>query len=739
MHNTIRIGVLIGGMSIERDVSLNSGRTICDHLDTSLYTVIPLFHHTDGYIYRLPWRFLHRGKVVDFAYRLADEAPALRWDELPDQIDFLYSAAHGAHGEDGTLQGMCELLGIPYLGSGIMASTRAIDKWHQRELLHDLNVAHPHTARVTPDDIPRDEQDMHRLIEHLHTQGFVFPLIVKPRYEGSSLGVSKVTTSSELHGALHHAMYINTHAQDALIQECIEGTEICQILLAHDAPDNLIALPPTEIAHEHGTAIFDYSQKYMPGRAHKHTPPRCREAVITQMQQTAQHIATAYQFRTCVRIDYMLTHNGTAYVIDINTFPGTAPSAFAFLQAAEIGLSHTDVINRCIQVELQEKGLQQQSHEQGSYMETQHRTQVAVILGGSCHEREVSLESGRNACYKLSPHTYDVTPLFMSSEHKLYRITQRHLVRNTTEEIENLVSSDEQILWHDLPRLFDFVFLGLHGGVGENGAVQGALDMRNMPYNGSGRHASALCMNKYNVHQCLRRHGFHVPPHEYITREQWQSGVHETSLKYPIIVKPNDDGSSVNVLKANNHDECYQALNTIFCDNTVFCDNNSGALIEEMISGMELTVGVIGNETAYAFPPSYAVSQSDVLSMEEKFLPGAGENQTPAPLTEDELTFIRREVEQAYQALGCQGYARIDCFYQNAQQSLTGEARVVFLEPNTLPALTPATCIFHQAAEVGLKPMEFFDMLVQLGQARYAQDTSSSTAVTDTIAQQDAI
>lgn len=148
---------------------------------------------------------------------------------------------------------------------------------------------------------------------------------------------------------------------------------------------------------------------------------------------------------------------------------------------------------------------------------------------------------------------------------------------------------------------------------------------------------------------------------------------------------------------------------------TIFESGKENAFVEEFIAGMELTVGVIGNETARALPPSYSVTTSDILTIEEKFLPGAGENQTPAPLPAPALTLVQKTVESVYTTLDCKGYVRIDCFYQNAQQSSTGSERVIILEINTLPALTPATCLFHQAAEVGIKPMEFIDMLIQLG------------------------
>jgi D-alanine-D-alanine ligase len=143
---------------------------------------------------------------------------------------------------------------------------------------------------------------------------------------------------------------------------------------------------------------------------------------------------------------------------------------------------------------------------------------------------------------------------------------------------------------------------------------------------------------------------------------------------------------------------------------------------------MELTVGVIGNDKAYALPPSQAVTSSGILSIEEKFLPGAGENRTPAPLPRATLDLVQTTVARAYEEIGCSGYARIDCFYQTAQQSPTLQERIVIIEINTLPGMTPATCLFHQAAEVGIRPMDFVDLIVQLGFEKHTQHQHLSVA-----------
>ena len=144
-----------------------------------------------------------------------------------------------------------------------------------------------------------------------------------------------------------------------------------------------------------------------------------------------------------------------------------------------------------------------------------------------------------------------------------------------------------------------------------------------------------------------------------------------------------------------------------------FATEKTMAMLEECVQGMELTCGVVGNEEVTVFPPSYAVANAGVLSIEEKFLPGAGENQTPAPLPAKAIKLVQEVVKKVYRAAGCAGYSRIDCFYD--------QDKVIILEINTLPGLTPATCLFAQAAEVGIKPMELIDMIVELGCQRQSK------------------
>ncbi len=730
----IKVGVLLGGKSIEREVSFNSGRTICDHLDSELFKIIPIFQAAAGDLYILPWSFLYRGKIADFEHRLEQEAQKIVWDNLPTLIDFMYIATHGKYAEDGRLQAILELLKIPYLGSKIFASSLGMNKTLHNHFLKLHNILVPKGFDLTIKQIQNYDA---KLIQKLFKQQKIsFPVIVKPAHEGSSFGVFCVYDEQNLKSAILRACFISGHVgQNVLIEEKIQGMEFCCIVITDTTTGNLIALPPTEVVLADGVDVFDYRHKYMPGVATKRTPPACSPENIQKIQNVCIATMRALEMTNIARFDGFLTPQGEVIIIDSNTLTGMAPSSFLFRQAAEIGIGHAQLINHLIKTELKNYRMERNV----TASKDQKKIKVAVLFGGASNEKEISLESGRNVCYKLSPEKYEVIPVFVDSNMQLHQISHNLLVCTSTVELTSRLSEAKFIPWSSLKSIADFAFLALHGGQGENGVVQGTLEMLEIPYNGPSIFASSLCIDKFKTGQFLKAQGFHVPQALLLSKQDFEIMLGSPivvgddkpldqfmqQIKYPCIVKPHDDGCSVMVASPKNKNELLQSLQKIF-------KQKDFALIEERLTGMELTVGVIGNQNPRALPPSEAIAQGGVLSIEEKFLPGAGENQTPARLPKEDILLVQRTVRDAYVAIGCIGYSRIDCFFQNEQQSSTGKKRVVILEFNTLPGLTPATCLFHQAAEEGLRPMELLDEIIQLGFQAHQHDQVMSV---DTILQ----
>jgi D-alanine--D-alanine ligase len=718
----LRLGILMGGKSLEAEVSFNSGRTICDQLNRSNTRVVPLFQTKTGTLYILPWHFLHRGKINDFESRLATEATKIDWQDLHDLVDFIYIAQHGQSAEDGVLQGTLEVLGIPYFGSKVFASALGMDKKATKKWLSTHGIATPPGIAVSP----HEPLTLNTLRAELDAAHLLFPLIVKPAHEGSSYGVSCVTTENELLAAIECAREINPKkAQEVLIEQQIQGIEFSCITIQKQ--NEWIALAVTQLMKNDQQSIYDYEQKYMPGRAFKKTPADLAPDQLKAIEETCIKTSKTLGFQTIGRIDGIYTAQGEIVIIDPNSLSGMAPNAFIFDQAALHNLSHNEIINHLIDTELAFYQIEvaPPHQEKEIFMHHHPKKKIAVLLGGNTNEREVSFDSGRNVFYKLSTSKYQATPIFVDDLLELYEIPATLLIKNSTAEIKEKLTPEMKIRWSTLAEKYDFAFLGLHGGAGENGSIQGFLEMLEIPYNGSGVFASALCMDKYKANEWFKAHDIAIPEHRLIDISNWEtkSATEQkeslerqlNQLAFPLISKPHNDGCSVLVDRVETIDHLLKIIEKHRAK------KNDLLLCEELILGMELTVGVLGNHNPIVLPASQAVSVNAVLSMEEKFLPGAGENQTPAPLSAAAAQLVQETILKTYQAAQCQGYARIDCFYQSADQSPTKTPRVVILEINTLPALTPATCLFHQAAEVGIRPIELIDKIIELGFEAHAQ------------------
>ena len=276
----LKVGVFMGGKTNEREVSLNSGRTVCDHLDTTRYEVVPLFQALSGSIYILPWRFLHRGKTSDFEHRLEGEAEKITWDEVKNIVDFMYIATHGRFAEDGTLQGMLEILGVPYLGSKVFTSALGMDKAMQKKILSAQGITVPRGIVLQAKIIQDFNMHASSIVDQLNAVGIKPPYVVKPNGEGSSFGVSIVDTLEELASAVRAASEIYPGIRQAvLVEEKVMGMEFSFIAITDYITGQWLPLPPTQVVPEAHLKFYDYEQKYMPGRGLKITPARITTAV----------------------------------------------------------------------------------------------------------------------------------------------------------------------------------------------------------------------------------------------------------------------------------------------------------------------------------------------------------------------------------------------------------------------------------------------------------------------------
>ena len=334
------------------------------------------------------------------------------------------------------------------------------------------------------------------------------------------------------------------------------------------------------------------------------------------------------------------------------------------------------------------------------------RLRVGVIMGGMSSEREISLESGRNIYNNLDPSKYEGVPIFQDSKGRLWEMTLPLLVQNTTADIEARVEKEAtRIPYENLKELVEFVYIGLHGKYGEDGCLQGLLELLNVPYTGSGVLASGMGMDKHMTRRLLSAAGIRVPRYLAISEKAWQEQREEMekeieeTLGYPCVVKPTREGCSTGLSVVREKEQLPPAMEKAFQWDTT-------CLVEELLRGTEITCGVIGNENPIVFLPTETPPRGDFLTVEEKFLPGEGENITPARIPQEMIEKVQEVMAEAYKVLGTKVYARLDGFIV--------EGEVIITETNTLPGMTPSTCIFHQAAEEGMSPMELVTKVIEL-------------------------
>jgi UDP-N-acetylmuramate--alanine ligase len=890
----IKVGILFGGISREREISFAGGRTVYDMLNKELFEPIPYFMDSLGQIIALNWQYLYKGTIRDFyppveflpseeypyqlyAESLADDAnhhgkdfvssvgKSVAWNELPSQVDFMFLCLHGPFGEDGRTQGMLEMLGIPYSGSGIIGSANGIDKALQKELMKAAGFNSPAFCVIDKDQWNSGQQK--KFFEEVR-KNVGHTMVVKSATQGSSIGVSilkqpgfeqfekavdksffkqrfpaaewhllnsdeerlwiqrlidiregiglplKFTCGSsqsiiskptELIHALNQCAAeseiilesLNTEHR-VIIEEFIHGREFSCIVIENlesGSEKKVIALPPTEIIK--GGDVFDYRSKYLPGLARKVTPINLDQSIIERIASECERLFDVLHCDVYARIDGFITEEGKIFLNDPNTTSGMMPSSFFFHQAAEVGLNPSQFLTFIIRTSILKRipvslnawkttALLNQLDENISRLQqaANQKTRVAVILGGYSSERHISVESGRNIFEKLSSSTrFLPLPVFLTGsneQHELFTLPVKLLLKDNADDIchkaknfdehpflkqlkiqthnitrkyagDQSIEKPEAIDYEWLKKNIDAVFIALHGRPGEDGAVQRKLDAAGIPYNGSGADSSSVTINKYLTNEILLQQGLLVAKHLLVKECNWNESLLnsiESSIAYPLIAKPVDDGCSSAVRKIKNREELKAFASMIFRKETELPEHEAALLkvkineefpqkqeflIEELISAngakhfIEITGGLMTRlndkgETEYeVFEASEALASGEVLSLEEKFLAGEGQNITPARYSGNEQernqvsAQVKKELEKAARALNVEGYARIDAFVRIYENS---RVEVIFIEVNSLPGMTPATCIFHQTALQGYKPYDFIEKILDYGFSR---------------------
>lgn len=788
----LKIAVLCGGPSQERGISLNSARSVIDHLSDDHIHVTPFYVDPHLNFYELSRAQIYSNTPSDFDFKLADTHKRMDEKELGIRLktfDLIFPAIHGAFGEDGTIQQLMDDYDLPYVGSSAEACRKMFNKNRASFLLQKAGF-----ATLPSVTLRKGNPHNFEMIQSFFKDNHLSRAIIKPSAGGSSIGVFSVTSPEEALAKLEGNIFGKDIDSTGLLEPFCQGREFTIIILQNDLGEP-VALIPTEISMSYANnAIFDFRRKYLPtNMVSYHSPPRFEDEQISDIQKNAENIFRLLGMQDFARLDGWLLPDGRIWFSDFNPISGMEQNSFMFQQGARIGLTHADMIRMAVRSACRRHNLPIPSTPSLS----SSRKKVRVLFGGQSAERQVSLMSGTNIWLKLRhSKEFDPTPYFLSPSGEVWQIPYMFCLFHTIEEITESCKNAKDIIAkledlapqvrkklglsptvqfsQPIPQsLTDFiqdaksenafVFLGLHGGIGEDGTIQSMLDHAGVLYNGSGPAASALCMDKNatgfaitqsaipNVSTALKR-AVHIPEDfKDFTKADfikfWDNLCQELKTN-SFIIKPQSDGCSAGVIHLRsatdiqtyiellNESAPYIPAGTFhgqkelvemsrsgsnsyliesFIETDIIRINHTSLSYEDKKGWVELTVGVltdIAKNEFYTLNPSITVAEGDMLSLEEKFQGGTGINITPPPesiLTQNQCKHLRESISKVAKTLGIDNYARIDLFYNRKTDE------IIVIEANTLPGLTPATVIYHQALAESppLFPTEFLSLLIR--------------------------
>jgi D-alanine-D-alanine ligase len=306
-----KIAVLMGGQSLERDVSLMSGKRVCDALEAEGYRVLAL------------------DVTPDLVATLRSERP-----------DAVYIALHGKYGEDGTVQELLEFLGIPYTGPGVTASALAWDKALSKRLFRAEGIPTP--AWVTFTAAAFKQMGAATALDLVPGAVGGFPVVVKPSKQGSALGLTRVDGPEGLAEALLTAL---SYGDTAIVEKWIDGRELA-VSVVDEPSGEARVFPPVEMEPKSG--LFDFSAMYTPGETDYYVPARLDESATAEVTGMAARVHRLLGCERVSRVDMVVGEDGVPYVLEVNTSPGMTETSLLPMAAASAGLDFQELVGHLV-------------------------------------------------------------------------------------------------------------------------------------------------------------------------------------------------------------------------------------------------------------------------------------------------------------------------------------------------------------------------------------------------------
>jgi D-alanine-D-alanine ligase len=346
MSQKIRVGIIYGGQSAEHEISILSARNVLAALDRNRFEPVLIGIDKSG-----KWLAQDEQGLIDSARdpRQVQVQPGLPApiEAAAQRVDIVFPVLHGTLGEDGAMQGLLEVAGIPYVGAGVLGSAIGMDKDVMKRLLRDAQIPIADFRTVRRERFLADPATVCRELLPLG-----FPMFTKPANAGSSVGVRKVKQQSELEEAVRYALQFDSKA---IVEEGIVGREIELAVLGGTPPIVSIA---GEIVVEHADGFYSYEAKYLDEKgARLEMPAKLAPSELKRAQELALRTFEVLECEGMARVDLFLAADGELFVNEINTIPGfTAISMYPKLWALS-GVQQTELISRLIDLGLKRASL----------------------------------------------------------------------------------------------------------------------------------------------------------------------------------------------------------------------------------------------------------------------------------------------------------------------------------------------------------------------------------------------
>jgi D-alanine-D-alanine ligase len=590
--------------------------------------------------------------------------------------DLIFNTAEGRRGRtrEAFYPAFFEELGFPYTGSDAYVLTVTLDKWLTKLVLAQRGIDTPRGRLVTPEE--------HRRLKDPGSLGLAFPVIVKPNYEGSSKGIGDdavVRDPKALAELLPRAL--RAYPTGVLVEEFIAGTDVTVPFLEGRGDDGVL-LPVDYLVDPSVRSRFNlYDYRLKSAEASKvstRCPPDLPRDVISRLQALAKAATRALGIRDVGRVDFRLGEDGRIYLLEVNALPSLEHGSSLFAASGREALTYDETIQSVVESAARRQGLVVKPGAR------RRRPAEPLRIGFTFNVKRVDSKNGNDTEAEYdAPETIEA-------------------IRDALESYGHQVIPFEATA--ELPRQLmqtpvDLVFNIAEGVAGRNreAAVPALCELMGIPYTGSDAATLSIALDKALSKRVLMQHG--ILTAEFQVMETGRERL-SPKLKFPLIVKPNQEGSSKGVSASASVVDDEEALRAIVRE--LIERYRQPALIEAYIPGREFTVGLLGDRRPRVLPPmeilfkdknvERPVYDFQIKQEWEKHV----RYECPAQLAPGELKAIERVCRETFAALDCRDVARVDL-------RLTPKGEFYVIEVNPLPGLTPGysdLCLIATAAGI---------------------------------------